>query len=623
MRKWKPVSALAVLTLTAYTLTGCVSLDGSPLDTSADYSVNISVPYSTTTPLPEFLNVPEQVVIDVNGNVTVNDTSILNSTNTQTDYDDSAYTTLSIGDTNSQVMALQERLKALGYFTSGVSGIYDSDTETAVKRFEQTYGVMQTGIATPAFQARLFAEDAIVYGSDAYDAAVVSQYTTLQRGAVGSSVYALQHRLKELGYPIKDLTGVYDEDTEAAVQLFTEAYGLQSQKIAYIALQKELYSDSAIPYTESGAAVANTSTSLSQGNVGTQVMRMQTRLIQLGYLTGTSTGVFDAETEAAVRMFEAACGRMETGVLDETLQNLLLSDAAPSYGQTLDTNVKVYTDLLQGATGDDVVSLQARLIELGYASGAPNGVYGAETSDALVIFQHYNGLAETGIATGSVQSFLYSDQALTYADVLAGATPAVTATPSPAPATPEPEVAVETDTKPALTPEPEVEDASGLRDLAPGDEGEDVRALQERLRELGYDCKRTGEYTDNTASAVSAFQSAVGVSPTGNASVALQKYAYSKAAPSSQYQMYNSVQSFTTLRFGDIGGAVSRLQQMLWTLGYLTTENIETIGGTYESVTKAAVNSAQLAMGYEYPDGIAGEEFQCFIFSDYNKFIRK
>ena len=59
--------------------------------------------------------------------------------------------------------------------------------------------------------------------------------------------------------------------------------------------------------------MANTSTSLSQGNVGTQVMRMQTRLIQLGYLTGTSTGVFDAETEAAVRMFRLVRVGMRMG----------------------------------------------------------------------------------------------------------------------------------------------------------------------------------------------------------------------------------------------------------------------------------------------------------------------
>ena len=71
---------------------------------------------------------------------------------------------------------------------------------------------------------------AVSYGSADYDTAVVSQYTTLQRGAVGSSVYALQHRLRELGYPITRADGACTTtDTEKAVQLFYQAYGLEPQ----------------------------------------------------------------------------------------------------------------------------------------------------------------------------------------------------------------------------------------------------------------------------------------------------------------------------------------------------------------------------------------------------------
>ncbi|MBQ8973617.1 MAG: peptidoglycan-binding protein [Clostridia bacterium] len=605
MNTKKAFLALGLLSATAVALSGCAQIDESLLDSNADFSVNIAIPYTTTTPLPDYMSVPEQVVIDPNGGVTVNDASLLTSSLNNSKAEESQYTSLSLGDTKPSVTALQERLSALGYCTGGVSGVFDAATETAVKRFEQTYGVMQTGIATPAFQVRLFAQDAPVYGSEAYDSAVVSQYTTLQRGAVGSTVYALQHRLKELGYPIRDLTGVYDEETENAIRLFSEAYGLKSQSIAYIALQKELYSDNAIPYSESGSTQARAGlATLSLGNVGTQVMRMQSRLIELGYMTGTATGVFDAETEAAVRAFEETCGRAVTGVLDTSLQNLLLSQSAPQAGQALQEGHTLYSDLEIGSEGDEVLGLQNRLIELGYANGVGNGVYGEETANAVVLFEHYNGLPEDGRATGALQTYLYSSAALSYDAAVSGATPAITPEPTPF-------------ANNALGT------LQGARTLSLNDTGDEVTKLQERLNSLGYECTVNGVYDQETQRAMMAFQQAVGVSQTGDASDTMLKYIYTKAAPASKYQMFNATQSYETLQLGDAGEAVVSLQWQLWTLGYLTTEDVEGSVGVFDDRTRSAVISTQLAMGYEQPDGVAGPEFQCFIFSEYNRFIKR
>ena len=361
MRKLKTGLLAIALAAGACLFTGCGQVDETILETNADFSVNINVPYSTTTPLPDYLNVPDQVVIDANGGVTVNDPSLLNNSYTNVKANESQYTTLSLGDTNTSVQALQERLQALGYYSAGVSGIFDEETVAAVKRFEQTYGIMQTGIATPTFQAKLFSESAPIYGSEAYDSAVISQYTTLQRGAVGSSVYALQHRLKELGYPIKELSGVYDTATEKAVSLFGAAYGLKNQTVAYIALQKELYSDSARAYSADGSVVHQSSnSSLGLGNAGTSVMQVQNRLIALGYLDGSASGMFDAETDAAVREFEAACGVSPTGRLTTELQSILMSDDAPAYGTTYATAEKTYVDLYEGCEGEEVRLLQEK-----------------------------------------------------------------------------------------------------------------------------------------------------------------------------------------------------------------------------------------------------------------------
>lgn len=608
MRKLKFGIFAAMLATGVCLLSGCGQVDESILDNNADFSVNISVPFSTVAPATVEEEQQEQVVIDGNGKVTVNDTSLLNSSFTRPkETDESEYTPLSLGDTGFAVQTLQQRLKDLGYFTQGVSGIFDAETEAAVKRFEQTYGIMQTGIATSAFQNRLFSSLAPEYGSDQYEQAVVSQYTTLQRGATGSSVYALQHRLKELGYPVDELTGVYDEQTEDAVKLFYQAYGLQPQGAAYIALQKELYSENARPYSVDGEVqrTGEDDTTLSLGKVGTLVMQIQEKLIRLGYMGGTASGIFDAETETAVRLFEEACGFEVTGTLSYALQAILLSDEAPAYGSTYSASDVTYVDLTEGDTGDEVTALQNRLIALGYATGAGNGVYGPETTAAVRMFQRYNDLEQTGEATAYVQSRLYAPMAISYEDVLNGITASSMTMPAAAPTVVAPQ------------------DLSIPETLTLNASGEAVERLQGRLIALGYAASTSGAYDEETASAVREFQAAVGVSQTGEASAELQMYLYSNAAPKSGIRMYNSTQDYALLQQGDTGESVTRLQQRLWQLGYLLTENVQDSIGVYHDATRQAVVSAQAAMGYEEPDGVAGPEFQCFLFSQYGDYIKK
>lgn len=613
MRNRKLVILIPALAGCLCLLSGCDQVDESMLTSEINTAVNISVPFVTATPIPEYLDVPDPVVIDTNGVVTVNDKSILSSANNARSDEQSGYSTLSLGDTGFAVQTLQQRLKDLGYFGEGVSGIFDAATETAVKRFEQTYGIMQTGIATVDFQTRLFAASAVTYGTNAYDSAVVSHYTTLQRGAVGSSVYALQHRLQELGYPIRELTGVYDEETEEAVKLFYAAYDLEPQAVAYIALQKELYADDARPYTIDGEVqvVEEDATTLSSGNVGTLVMQIQNRLSELGYLSAAPSGIFDADTEAAVKLFEEACGVEPTGKLPYALQAILLSDQAPRYGAVYSEEEREYVDLSEGSTGDEVLALQTRLIELGYASGAGNGVYGEETAAALKMFQRYNGLEQTGQATAEVQKALYSYSAITYQDVLNG----VTSRASLADAAQQAE--------PTATPQPELPVVVDKRTLSVGTSGDDVSELQQRLVDLGYDCPTGGEYDEATAEAVRAMQSAVGVSQTGEASHAFCQYILSKAAPQKGVQMYNATQTYVTLQQGDEGESVTNLQKRLWELGYLLTDDVKDSVGTFHDKTAEAVSAAQRAMEYKETDGVASAEFQCFLFSEYGKYIKK
>lgn len=567
-------------------LCGCdAQIDESMLNAQADYSINISLPYATVTPPPAQQPQAEALVIDSEGSVTVNDPeSVLKDSVSDMD-SGSNYKSLRQGNTGLAVQALQTRLSELGYFTQGVSGIFDEETEAAVRRFEQTYGTMQTGVATALMQERLFSSEALVYGSDAYNKAVVAQYTILERGDVGSSVYALQQRLKNLGYPISDLTGIFDNETANAVMLFYEAYGLTASDVANVALQKEIYSDSAKPYGNAASGSASESMTVMNEDA---VAQIQQRLIELGYMTGEADGIFDKRTEIAAKLFEEACGQLPSDTLSADIQTMLASPNAPTFASF----TALYRNLLEGSVGDNVVAIQARLVELGYATGTPNGEYGAATTASIKLFQAGNGMDETGVASVYLQAVLYSSFALD----INGQT-AISSLPAEIPVEPSGNGMV-------------------LELLAPGDMGDEVLRLQNRLTELGYITSVTGTYDGLTSRAVASLQTAIGCEPSGEAGRGLLAFIYSNAAPSLSISYHAEVQPYHTLTSGDTGDEVTALQRRLWEMGYLKKNDISGNVGVYEEVTFQSVSALQADIGYENPDGIASAEFQCYLYSD-------
>lgn len=66
----------------------------------------------------------------------------------------------------------------------------------------------------------------------------------------------------------------------------------------------------------------------------------------------------------------------------------------------------VLNTLENGASGDDVVRLQAMLIEMGYLEGNADGSFGAKTQKAVAKYQKDMGLESTGIADEETQKLL-------------------------------------------------------------------------------------------------------------------------------------------------------------------------------------------------------------------------
>ena len=608
MGHWKrimlAISGIAVASL----LSACGTVDESVLNTTANYAIDITMPFATPTPLPEYLNVPDAIIIDSDGNVTLNDVSVIEGdfVSAREEEQQTEYRSLALGATGIAVQALQSRLEELGYYEGEVSGVYDIPTETAVRRFEQTYGTMQTGVATQKLQLRLFNATAPAYMSDAYNEAVVAQYTILRPGAVGSSVYALQQRLKNLGYPISDLSGAYDQQTGICVRLFYQMEELTPSDIADVDMQRMLYSEDAPRYDPSVELAPTqppevTVEATAAPGDDMNVSQIQYRLVALGYLSPDRvTGVFDDETVTAVNAFLESIGREPTGTLTEEMRAFLMSQSAPALDD-IGTAIQInYETLSPGDSGEAVMNLQRRLVELGYASGNPNGKYGNATISAVQLYQALNGLEADGIASAWLQSMLYADDARTYDEIQNLQKPTAT-----------------------IAPEPTIAVDEVYFNLTVGSNGNAVTKLQSRLSELGYDVTPSGSYDEATRQAVAAFQTAICVPATGEASSTLQRYITSKAAPGPDVRFYNDTQNYLELMLGDQGEEVIRLQQQLFDLNLLNREDVQNEIGLFNDATRDAVVLAQRLMGYDNPDGVAGIEFQSFVYSRYSRRIKQ
>lgn len=585
-------SALAVsLALSALLMAGCSgTMDAPQPEATALSGVDIIIPYATSTVSPKATVHTEALYISAEGDVVLNDDSALDSSANYTgDYGDgSIYGQLRRGDTSPSVSAMQTRLAELGYYKGGISGIFDEETENAVKLFESGYSIMQTGIATAALQDKMFSDKAMIYGSEKYNEIVDSYYTKLKMDDTGSNVIALQRRLQELGYPIEEITGVYDEATRKAVRKFYRAYGQKPRDYAVVDLQKQLFADDARIYDPNATEPAPVATpdpndySLAMNDSGTRVTQLQLRLKELGYLT-EANGIYDQVTFDAVSSFQAACREEVTGVATEDIQKLLFDADAPKMGEIK----QIYALLQWGDSGQAVTNLQKRLSDLGYYSGKADGVFSDDMVTVVKRFQAAAGIEETGVVTVELQELIFSDAAPLSASRIAAAQ--------------EDAAAAQTVIEP----------------LQKGDEGANVITMQARLIELGYLTGATdGKFGGGTEFAVKRFQKSLGVAETGAASADLINLLLSSAAPRSGEKLWKETVDYVTIIADDDGEAVVKLQRRLWDLGYLDKDDISDAIGVYNQATADAVNAVMKTLGCSMRDGRASAEFQAYLFSD-------
>ncbi|MEG1195959.1 MAG: peptidoglycan-binding protein [Clostridia bacterium] len=417
--------------------------------------------------------------------------------------------------------------------------------------------------------------------------------STLKKGSKGTDVKRLQQQLKNLGYYTGSVDGTYGEGTATAVQSFQSVNGLTSDGKAGKATQEKLYSANAKkkpagsnnnnnnnagkPTKKPASSYTNGKTDiyLRIGSSGAQVKILQNRLIVLGYMSGTADGDFEETTEAAVIAFQKRNGIYSDGIAGPTtLTKLYSSSAKKAAGVAANLG-----SLKEGMSGGGVRSLQTNLKALNYYTGNVDGDYGAGTTAAVTAFQSSNGLTADGVAGKATMNAIYA---------------AINGTGN------------NNNTSSGTKPEVYGANASsnGYATLSTTSKNnkQNVTALQSALSATGYyNGSLDGSFGNDTASAISEYQRAIGLRVTGMAGPSTQRLLYGGTPDSGNY---------SKLKIGSTGSAVKKLQYALYELKYYDGD----ITGKFDQLTEGAVRTFQQVNALDM-DGVAGEQTQQRLFS--------
>lgn len=128
----------------------------------------------------------------------------------------------------------------------------------------------------------------------------------------------------------------------------------------------------------------------ARGATGPAVAEIRERLAALGLLAEYAGDAYDAAVDRAVREFQQSRGlRVDGAVGAETYR--ALDEARWSLGDRL-----LHHRIGRPYVGDDVATLQHRLLDLGFDPGRCDGIFGQRTEEALRSFQREVGLPGDG-----------------------------------------------------------------------------------------------------------------------------------------------------------------------------------------------------------------------------------
>ena len=332
------------------------------------------------------------------------------------------------------------------------------------------------------------------------------------------------------------MTGTVNDATVTAIKNFQKKSGIEVDGVCGAVTRTVLYGVNAIyaqptavpvapsaPVTSYPPVTEDNVIIIRSGSRGEIVLRLQTRLQELGYYQSRLDGVYLTDDIEAVRAFQKANGLKVDGKAGYETQSTLYSETAVAgnIGNITTGTSTAFVTLRYGSEGAAVATIQNRLISMGYLTGAADGKFGSNTKKAVIAFQKANGLTGDGVVGELTYEKMNDPKA--------------------------------NDNKVATT-----------QTLRIGTISDAVRDMQNRLIALGYlTGKADGNFGSKTSLALIAFQKANGLTADGVAGVkTLTKLNATSAENAGGQTSSTTTATAPTVTFGSI--SASQVRYVNW-----------------------------------------------------------
>lgn len=310
------------------------------------------------------------------------------------------YATLVPGVEGTLVARFQRAMRDVGFYTGDIDGSYNRALGSAVLTYCECVGVEPTEQVSPSLRADVYALLRQLnrrYGRGAFTLAVLREKTFSARTNRGATLYDTASPLGKLLATIEANRRVrlLEQGDKWSRVRYGGKVGYVPTDALTVTVSEALRAHWGVTADEIGVAPMN------RDSVGNAVLALKNRLLALGFFTGESSPVYDAQTVAAVRAYQETAGLNTSGRASVRLQNAIFES---------DDITGTRVTLSRGMEGPAVAALQRALSALGYFGGKCNGRYAGDTVRAVEAFTGDSGMEPTGVATPQVQRAVFDRQ---------------------------------------------------------------------------------------------------------------------------------------------------------------------------------------------------------------------
>ncbi len=264
---------------------------------------------------------------------------------------DGQYPTLKLGDSDgadstAYIVFMQNRLIQLGYLRDAADGVYGEATQDAVLAFQRNNNLPETGIADSETQQKLYSDPSTLVAAASDSSMFGGELTRVQSvlgqwgfyggkvdGITGSGTDNAVRTFKSYMTALNPGFGVTPTPVPTATPnpngMFGDMPVVADEPLTTPAPTSDPLTDASITpavmdYVDGYLPFTLYRKTVSKGDSGDEVLRVQTRLKQLNYLYDPD-GSFGELSDLAVKYFQRKNGLPETGIADEATQNVLFS----------------------------------------------------------------------------------------------------------------------------------------------------------------------------------------------------------------------------------------------------------------------------------------------------------